>query len=118
MLTREVIAEHAEIWSAFVQASSKAVLNKLEAAKDDQDLIVVDGCPVRAVREVMANGEEVYLGDIGIQRCTDGKLLAISAGVQANDKNITQYEEENTRRSVGDPEIIWVFGGTLWNAST
>lgn len=61
----------------------------------------------------MANGEEVYLGEVGIQRCTDGKLLAISAAVQANNEETAQYEQANTLRSVGDPEIIWDFGGTL-----
>jgi RimJ/RimL family protein N-acetyltransferase len=121
MLTRKGIdvipTEHAEGWFKSVQAYSDAVLSKLEAAKDSQGLITVDECPVRAIREVTANGEEVYLGDIGIQRCTDGKLLAASVGVQANNEEIARYEDENSRRIVGDPEIVWDFGGTLWNAS-
>jgi hypothetical protein len=108
-----ITTEHAEAWFAFIKSQSDAILSKLEAAKDTKDLITVDKCPVRAIREVLANGEEVYLGDIGIQRCTDGKLLAASAGIQASDEEITRYEDENSRRSVGDPEIVWDFGGTF-----
>jgi hypothetical protein len=105
------VTEHAKAWFAFVQARSNAILGQLEAAKDAQDLITVDECPVRAIREVMENGEEVYLGDISMQRCIDGKLLAVLAGVQAEEDEIARYSEENSRRSIGDPEIIWDFGG-------
>jgi len=104
------LPEHAEAWFAFVQARSNAVLSQLEAAKDAQDLITVSECPVRAIREVMENGEEVYLGDVVMQRCTDGKLLAVLAGVQAEEDEVARHAEENSRRCIGDPEIIWDFG--------
>jgi GNAT superfamily N-acetyltransferase len=106
--------EHGESWFTSVQRSSEAVLSELEAAKDVQGLITVDECPVRAIREVKADGEQIYLGDIGIQRCTDGKLLAASVGIQADAEKITRYANENSHRSVGDPEITWDVGGTSW----
>jgi RimJ/RimL family protein N-acetyltransferase len=68
----------------------------------------------------MANGEETYLGDISMQRCTDGKLLAVLAGVQpkAEEEVIARrYAEENSRRSIGDPEIVWDFGGMSLDVS-
>jgi hypothetical protein len=58
------------------------------------------------------------LGEVGIQKCTYGRLLSLSAAVQANDEETTQYEQANTLRSAGDPEIIWDFRGTLWNVSS
>jgi len=58
------------------------------------------------------NGKEIYLGDIGIQRCIDGKLLALVAGEQADDQETARYKKENSSRSIGDPKIIWDFGGT------
>lgn len=111
-------AEHAKTWFTFAQGYSKVVLSKLDAARDAPELITVNACPVRAIREVKENGEEIYLGDVGIDRCMDGKLLALSAGAQADDEQAARYQEENCGRSAGDPKIIWDFGGTLGNSSS
>jgi hypothetical protein len=105
-------AEHAKTWFAFAQRYSKTVLSKLDAARAAPELIILNACPVRAIREVKENGEEIYLGDIGIDRCMDGKLLALSAGAQADDEQAARYKEENCGRRAGDPDIIWYFGGT------
>jgi hypothetical protein len=55
----------------------------------------------------------MYLGDIGLDRCNDGRLLAISAGVQDDDEQKVRLAKENSDRSLGDPEIIWTMGGML-----
>jgi len=107
------LPEHAKTWFAFAQRYSKTVLSKLDAARAAPELIIVNACPVRAIREVKENGEEIYLGDIGIDRCMDGKLLALSAGAQADDEQAARYKEENCGRRAGDPDIIWYFGDYL-----
>jgi calcineurin-like phosphoesterase family protein len=63
----------------------------------------------------MENGEDVYLGDIAIDRWTDGRVLTVSADVQAEEEE--RYAERNIRRMVGDPNIVWHLGGMSQNAS-
>jgi hypothetical protein len=66
-------------------------------------------CPVNAIREVKNDGEDVYLGDISLRRCTDVRLLAAIAE-NHTDKEQKRDAERNTCRIVGDPEIIWTIG--------
>ena len=58
--------------------------------------------------------EDVYLGDIRIDRFTDGKLLALFklAGVDPDNEEEKWHEQENYRRPVY-PEIIRDIGGAL-----
>jgi hypothetical protein len=115
----DVIAtEHAESWFATVYASSNAVLKELEAARDTKDLITVGSFPLRAIRELKVNDEDIYLGDIGLQRCVNGRLLTMSAGVQESDEEKARLAKENLDRSLGDPEIIWTIGGMLTQQAT
>jgi hypothetical protein len=60
-------AEHAEAWFASVRARSDIVLRELEEAGGTSNLITVNECPVRAIREVRGGGEEVYLPSTGGQ---------------------------------------------------
>jgi hypothetical protein len=73
-------------------------------------LITVDYCPVRVIREVLENGEDVYLGDIGINRLGDGKLLA-PPGAEVDNELVARYAGENAQREPGDPDIVWTIGG-------
>jgi hypothetical protein len=116
-LKATIPTEHAEARFASTRARSEAVLRGLEEAEVTPDLIVVNECPVRAIREVMENGEDVYLGDIAIDRWTDGRVLTVSAGVQAEEEEMARYAERNIRRMVGDPKIVWHLGGMSQNAS-
>ncbi|KAF9469678.1 hypothetical protein BDZ94DRAFT_1151485 [Collybia nuda] len=104
--------EHAEAWYAVITPPIAAVLAALDAAKDKADLITVDICPVRAIREILDNGEDVYLGDIGFTRLQDGKLLA-PPDVEVDKELASRYASENAERMVGDPKIIWTVGDYL-----
>lgn len=81
------------------------LLEELElAAKKDPEAspIIVGGCPVRTLREVRADGTEVFLGDIGVDRCGYPDLEA------SFEKE--RLIEKNSQRLAGDPEIAWCIG--------
>ncbi|KAF5385307.1 hypothetical protein D9615_001177 [Tricholomella constricta] len=103
------LTEHAEAWYAKVKASSDVVLAELEAARESPDLLLVGGCPVRTIRKVQESGEEVYLGDIGIFRCLDGKLMT-PVGIPVDDEQVAEYVETNAALAPGNPQIIWTVG--------
>ncbi|KAG6890041.1 hypothetical protein C0995_012498 [Termitomyces sp. Mi166 len=102
------LLEHAEamyekfkvIWD-FCQA-------ELEAARESPELVLVGNCPVRAIREVLEDGSDVFLGDIGITRAKDGKLLAPPD--ETDDENAARYVEINMSLPAGDPNITWSVG--------
>lgn len=52
----------------------------------------------------------MFLGDLGIVRCLHGELMGPD-GVDWGEKQ--KREEENNNIAVGDPNIIWSFGGVL-----
>lgn len=106
-------AEHAEVWYNVVKPPSDAVLAELETAKDKTELITVGHCPVQAIREVLDNGQDVYLGDINFTRLRDGKLLGPS-GVEVNAEQAPRYAAENAGRAIGDPDIVWTVGGVFF----
>jgi hypothetical protein len=108
-------AEHAEAWYGVIKPPSDAVLEKLGLARDKAELIIVDHCPLRAIREVLENGEDVYLGDIGCTRLRDGKLLA-PPGVEVDDELAAHCARENAQREPGDPDIVWTIGCRIFNA--
>jgi hypothetical protein len=101
-----ITLEHAKAFFAQAQASSNAVLYELNAAKDVEVPLVVRHCPVNAIREVKKNGEDIFLGDISLRRCTDARLLA----AVADNENRNYLAEENSCLPVGDPKIIWTIG--------
>ena len=80
----------------------------MEDFKDDATLKVVGEFPVRAIREVQEDGTEVYIGDIGISRCSYGELM---------DLNRVDWEHASERKTIndsldlGDPSILWSIGG-------
>jgi hypothetical protein len=78
-------------------------------------LITVDYCPVRAIREVLANGEDVYLGDIGYTRLRHGKLLA-PPGTEVDVELAARCARENAQREPGDSNIVWTVGCRIFNA--
>ncbi|KAG5647668.1 hypothetical protein DXG03_008391 [Asterophora parasitica] len=101
--------EHAEEWYAKIKQSSDAILAELEAARESPELVLVGESPIRVIRQVKEDGEDVYVGDIGIIRCVEGKLLAPLAS-PVDDEHQANYVEANAALAVGDPNIIWTFG--------
>jgi len=70
----------------------------------DGPLKLVGGCPVRHIREVLRDGTDVYLGDIGITRAVMEEVL--------DPEERKKVAQANNERAVGDPSIVWTFGGT------
>lgn len=98
--------EYAEEWLAQIIKQSEDILAELrdeERLNPDGPLKLVGGCPVRHIREVLPDGTDIYLGDIGIHRA--GREEVLDPGER------TKAVEENEKKAVGDPSIIWTFGG-------
>ncbi|KAG6851338.1 hypothetical protein H0H93_005736 [Arthromyces matolae] len=103
------LPEHAEAWYQRIKESSDKSLSELQAAKDISELIFVGSSPIRTIREVKEDGSELYLGDIGIFRVTDGKFL-VPPSEDVNEETKAKYKEFNDARPVGDPAIAWTIG--------
>lgn len=97
--------DNADDWLKRVKDGSDALLRQLkEAAENDQTkTLVVGSCPVRSLREVQENGTEVYIGEIGVDRCNYPEL--------DNSPKKAKLVKENWEREDGDPEIVWCIGG-------
>lgn len=94
-----------------VSGPAQEVLRQLEDAKAEDKAIIVGTCPVRAIREVKADGTDVFIGDMGVMRCRHGELM----GTDSVDwDNKAAREEENNGLAVGDPNIIWSMGCKCW----
>ncbi|KAJ7184663.1 acyl-CoA N-acyltransferase [Mycena filopes] len=77
--------------------ASDTVIKSLEQTASPTPLTVED-CPVRSIREVKADGTDVYIGNISFKRCTWWDVQGVE-----RDKLM----EENKARPTGDPEIMW-----------
>lgn len=105
------LMEHAETWQSFVKEESDNILHALgEAeAQGNEEPIFVNGCPIRALREVQDDGTDLYLGDIFIHRC-----------IRFDDLRDAEQEKlrakENMALPIGDPNIIWDVGGAAIRA--
>ncbi|KAG6332772.1 hypothetical protein ID866_6317 [Astraeus odoratus] len=99
--------EHAAVWLEMIMEKSKIVLElyKEQRSKPDGSLKLVDGCPVRHIREVLPDGTDIYLGDIGILRAPLEEI--------ADPEERKKQVEINENKQVGDPSIIWTFGDYL-----
>lgn len=99
--------EHAAEWIEVITKESKDILDELkeEASNPDGPLKLVDGCPVRHLREVLPDGTDIYLGDIWIRRT---QLEEVIDAVE-REKQV----EINRSKPRGDPSIIWGFGNYL-----
>ncbi|KDQ63163.1 hypothetical protein JAAARDRAFT_29169 [Jaapia argillacea MUCL 33604] len=97
------LSRHAEVWLGGVKETSDSVLRELEEGFQNgggTELPFVGGCPVRSLREVKEDGEEVFIGDCTIIRGRDVEIGAEAAKASAE-------------KQVGDPEIIWAIGDYL-----
>lgn len=101
--------EHAVFWLDKIKSESDALLRELEEASREgsQPLKVVAGCPVRILRETQADGTDIFLGDIGIDRCGYPDVV--------DDDEQARLADENASLPVGHEDIVWCIGG---NTST
>lgn len=97
------LPEHAEASLTKVKARSDRVLHELAEAASNDELRVVDVCPIGCIREELEDGSDVYIGDIGFSRCTWPEVT----DVEERERLIA----ENEAKKPGDPEIIWQIGG-------
>jgi len=85
----------------------------MEAFKDDATLQVVGEFPVRAIREVQKDGTDIYIGDMGILRCSYGELMDPLANGGVDWENASERKKFNESLELGDPRILWTIGDFL-----
>lgn len=106
------LSEDADWWIDKHKGISDEVMRELEEEEKtnpDGLLKFVETCPVRIIREIKADGTDLYLGDIGVDRCRYEEL-------QGEKKEIKT--KENISKTTGDPSIVWSVGGTQHKART
>lgn len=91
--------EHAKQWLESTLKEAEKILQQLEETQGG----FVEGCPVRILREVKENGEEVFLGDCEIGKWGFDDIL--DPGERG------RLKSENEKRGPGNPETIWGIGG-------
>lgn len=90
------LREHAEAWTSGAHAESQRLFEAIE--RGDK---YIDGCPVRAIREVHEDGSDTLIGDLGVYR-------------EAPDVPwLEEGEKDNYLKPVGDPTIVWLVGCKL-----
>ncbi|KAG6873828.1 hypothetical protein C0995_010440 [Termitomyces sp. Mi166 len=102
-------SDHAEEWYQKTKTLSNGALEKLDAARDAPDPILLNDCPIRNIRELKEDGSDVLLGDIGIFRVADGKFL-VPHGEDINEETKARYKAANDTLPLGDPDIAWTVG--------
>lgn len=100
------LPKHAEEWLDQVTAWSDSARRELEKVGCEGTL---SSCPVRSIREVKADGSDVYLGDIELR-----KSLFDSVTDEVERKLL---RDENEAREKGDARIIWEIGCEPWDFS-
>lgn len=106
------LQEHADFWVDANKEVCDAAIRELEEEhriNPDGPLKVLEFCPVRSIREVKADGTDVYLGDIGVDRCAHEELD------DSNENKGNSLVEANMAKQAGDPSIVWTIGGTRQN---
>ncbi|KAJ7281973.1 acyl-CoA N-acyltransferase [Mycena rebaudengoi] len=84
----------AEKWLAKLKAETDTIIQELASGES-----AVRGCPVRHLRELRADGTDVFIGDVGVARSTWPEVLDV--------EEKRRRVEENSARAPGDPEISW-----------
>lgn len=103
----------AENWMNYIIPPQKGILFELDQARDQEKPITVGGCPVNAIRKVNNDGTDLFIGAIDITRNSDfGEVVRTEHGDYIVDQSKKEENERlNLEREVGDPEILWDFGG-------
>lgn len=96
--------EHAVWWVGTQVEENREATEEIEQAMSSgKEEFILSKSPVQSLREVKESGEEVFIGDVSIRR---SNYFHIRDAEEAK-----QLEKANSERPVGDPEIIWFFGG-------
>ena len=111
-LTKSFV-EHAEFWLKMIKSFSDGVLRELEEGRDKPEPKTVGDCPVRYIREVQEDGTDIFIGDASFVRSISGELMGTEGPEKIDWENKQKREEENNKLPVGDPNILWSFGGTF-----
>ncbi|TFY71136.1 hypothetical protein EVG20_g1876 [Dentipellis fragilis] len=98
---------HAEWWIEHAQPVEAAVWKELQEGDADAPLKVVGSCPVSAIREQLNDGTEVYLGSADFRRHDYVDIVDL--------EERARLKAENDAKEVGDPTIIWSFGGECFS---
>lgn len=100
--------QHAEERLASRVVESRQILEDLQKVEEGTPsgptgLKLCDGCPIRSIREVMEDGQQVYIGDIIAGRC---KYFHV---VDAEEKE--RLIANNNAKAPGDPDIVFGMSG-------
>jgi len=94
--------EHARDWLQRNETLCREIIQSIEVAEPNA---FIDGCPVRILREIKEDGQEIYLGDCGI----DGWGFEDIGNLGEK----RRLMEENDGRKAGDAEKEWTIGGNV-----
>lgn len=94
------LLEHSVEYRGVVTSQSDSLIKEIISKEVGA---IMGACPVRILREVQPDGTELFLGDVAVIRHQWPEL----------DDEIQReiLKAENLSRDVGDPEIVWSFGG-------
>lgn len=106
--------EHAANWIKLCKKKSDSIFEELRRVESDNEqelehqkgptgLKLVSGCPVRIIREVKEDGNDVYIGNVGCMRNDYWHIV--------DRDEAARLTEVNYARKLGDPEILWHMGG-------
>jgi len=87
------LREHADAWNACAHARSQDLFEAM--GRGDK---YIDGCPLRAIREVQEDGSQIFIGDLNVDRRSN------DVPWRAED------EKDNATKPNGDPTIVWSIG--------
>ncbi|KAH7914752.1 hypothetical protein BJ138DRAFT_315403 [Hygrophoropsis aurantiaca] len=99
------LPHHAQSWVAIIKQRCDDILQELreeQIVHPDGPLKPVGDCPVRYLREVQADGSDVFIGDICIVRSHQDDVV--------DPIERATLVAENNAKPLGDPSICWSFG--------
>ncbi len=95
--------EHAQTWFNKIKSQCDLGLRELTEALSNGTPVVLAHSPVRVLREVQEDGTDIFLGDIGLFRCSDMRDFEKPKHDSATNRDLPP----------GHPDIVWCIGGTL-----
>lgn len=90
----------------------KDVNARNDSSGDSFRSVYVGSCPVSCIREVLADGSDVYIGDCRIGRCHFDNLI-----VEGREEERARKIEANDSKGAGDPSIVWSIGSKFLSVS-
>lgn len=94
--------EHARQFIDLIKSNcDQGIQELLEAETEENAPLILSHFPVRYLREVQEDGSDIFLGDIGIDRCADVEGLIENPKVD---------NAANLSLPSGHPDIVWTIG--------